>query len=103
MPFLVREICPPTNFYYEGLRHLVNNYSEAISPNVVAEIDVSSLLRDHVVVPRITFTPCSTLQQELEAINPLQECSDHGIAFYNTAIHIAGEHLITECDHCVSD
>ena len=34
-------------------------------------------------------------------ISPLQSCNDRGVTLYTTAVHIAGQHLITNCDQCM--
>ena len=49
-----------------GLNHLALNNQDLTSSNADTEVDVSSLVHDHVIVPRINFVPCSVLQQELQ-------------------------------------
>ena len=91
----------PFQLLYEGLNHLALNNQDSTSSNADTEVDVSSLVHDHVIVPRINFVPCSVLQQELQGISPLQSCNDRGVTLYTTAVHIAGQHLITNCDQCM--
>ena len=52
-------------------------------------------------VPRIKFSPCTPLLQHIHTINPLQPCSDIGVAFFYRVIRAVGQHLDIQCGQCV--
>ena len=91
----------PYQLFFEGLHHALNHsdYSLGLTDEA-ANLDVSELTGDHVHVPRISFVPCSGLLLNMSVINPLQSCSDNGIAIYNHAIQITGQHLANGCNQC---
>ena len=65
-------------------------------------METSESMIDRVSVPRITFVPCTTLEQNLQSIiSPLQLAPDHGRAIYNQTIQIVGQHLVPGCDQCI--
>ena len=62
----------------------------------------SETVLEHVEVPVNKFKPCTVLQGELQAIDPLQACTDFGRSIYVHTIHVLGQHL-TLCEECTSD
>lgn len=88
----------PLQLFFEGLTYTPNASDSSLN---IDNIDVSSLMGEHVAVPRICFSPCLQLLQDLSFINPLQDCPNNGIDLYKTAVHRAGDHLMLGCDQCV--
>lgn len=53
-----------------------------------------------VSVPRMNFTPCSSLKARIEArVDPLQHCTDFGSTLYLDTVQIVGRHL-QMCTRC---
>ena len=88
----------PLQLMFEGFTH---PQYETASVNVNnMDVDISQLLGDHVTVPRCRFSPCASLVQEMNSIDPLQPCSDNGISLYVRAIEMCGSHLRSLCHQC---
>ena len=77
------------------------NTADSVQLSVVTA-DVTAMSRERVAVPRNSFQPCSTLDTQLTAINPLLSCQDNGKRMYNQCIHIVGQHLDSGCTNCLS-
>lgn len=92
----------PYQLLFEGLHHVLSHsdYSLPSADDTAIDVDVSQLTGNHVHFPRVSFTPCDGLLQDLSIINPLQSCSDNAISFYSNTIQIAGQHLTTGCNQC---
>ena len=87
---------------FEGLNHVIRNSDYQVTvPSLDENIDVSQLTGEHIVVPRISFVPCTTLAHDLHSVDPLQKCSDYGKMLYTQAIQTAGQHLTSGCSQCV--
>ena len=87
----------PYQLFFEGLSHT----DTLLDSTTNADIDVSSLLGEHVAVPRIRFSPCSQLLQDFNSLQVSP--NSNNVDLYKAAIHSAGEHLNTGCDQCVID
>ena len=87
----------PYQLFFEGLSHT----DTLLDSTTNADIDVSSLLGEHVAVPRICFSPCSQLLQDLNSLQVSP--NSNNVDLYKAPIHSAGEHLNTGCDQCVID
>ena len=48
----------PYQLFFEGVNHLVRYYGYSV-PSLDGDIDVSELTGEHVIVPRISFIPCT--------------------------------------------
>ena len=62
----------------------------------------SATVPERVEVPVNKFKPCTVLQDELQAIDPLQACTDYGRSIYSHCIDVSGQHL-SLCEDCTSD
>ena len=73
----------PNQLLFEGLNHVIqiSDYTVTV-PSLDEDIDVSQLTGEHVIVPRISFVPCTVLAHDFHSIDPLLECSDHGKMLY---------------------
>ena len=65
-----------------------------------SDVDVSNLICNHVMVPRISFLPCTSLQRAMNTINPLESVSYNGLSLYVRAIEMCGSHLSFGCTQC---
>ena len=94
----------PTQLYFEGLNYVAQESDDSSSANVDATT-VSELPHGehmHVLVPRHSFSPCSSLLHVLSTVQPLEACSHHGKGLYVRAIHLIGDHLDSNCTQCTS-
>lgn len=92
----------PYQLLDEGLSHMARNHNYSVGPADAGEsIDVSSLMREHVGIPRLSFAPCSILCHSLNSVVQLPS-SDSAKTLYTRAIETAGQHLLT-CRQCVSN
>ena len=55
-----------------------------------SDVDVSTLTSNHVMVPRISFLPCTSLQRAMNTINPLESVSYNGLSLYVRVIEMCG-------------
>ena len=86
----------PYQLFLEGINHAGidtpnSGSSAAITPNED---------RDQVSVPRMKFTPCSSLIELISTVDPLESCLDNGLVLYRRVIHIVGQHLNLQCTQC---
>jgi len=74
-----------------------------ITPTLPAPLNQSSTRVptpvDSVAVPRSTFSPCDSLQHELEQVDVLRLCDNYGYSVYCQVCVVVGHHL-EDCDHC---
>lgn len=90
----------PYQLLMEGLDHVTTTYNYPVGAlDGGLDIDLSELTSDHIQVPRLLFTPCSTLQQQLVHINPLQSTTDVK-DLYRRAVETVGQHLLSNCSQC---
>ena len=87
----------PLQLFVEGS---INSLREGRRQTETADVDVSNLTNNHVMVPRISFLPCSSLQRAMNTINPLESVSDNGLSLYVRAIEMCGSHLSSGCTQC---
>ena len=79
----------------------MNSLREGRKQTETSDVDVSNLTSNHVMVPRISFLPCSSLQRAMNTINPLESVSDNGLSLYFRAIEMCGSHLSSGCTQCM--
>lgn len=59
--------------------------------------------RDHVMVPRSAFSPCSRLKHYLDQISVLRDSDSFGIDIFEEAVDTVGFHLVLGCQDCHQD
>jgi len=90
----------PYQLLIEGLGHVTTMHDYHVRPlDGGVEIDLSEMTTEHVQVPRLTFTPCANLYQQLLHIAPMQSTNNVKVLF-KAAIETVGEHLLTHCSQC---
>ena len=85
----------PYQLFFEGVNCAGIEYTSAD-----VDLDLSELAGERVVVLRISMVPCRNFQHSLLCVDPLQPCSDNGVALYTRALEIAGQHLSEQCGEC---
>ena len=58
--------------------------------------------RDHVLVPRSSFIPCSLLERNINQVDHLRHSDNFGKDIYLEIVRIVGQHLTHGCTHCES-
>ena len=86
----------PYQLFFEGVRHNCTDTSNS-ALNPLPNLDED---RDRVSVPRMNFTPCSSLIRLINTVDPLQASTDNGLVLYHRAIYIVGQHLHSQCNQC---
>ena len=91
----------PFQLFFEGLIHVASNNGHnlgLLAP--LNNVDVTDMIGDHLVVPRINFCPCDSLKQQLDLIEPSHIRTNDSIALYTRTIQFVGQHLIVPCNRC---
>ena len=79
---------------------MTTTYSYPVGPlDGGLDIDLSELINNHVQVPRLSFTTCSSLYQQLVLINPLQSTNNVKL-LYRRAVETVSRHLLSNCSQC---
>ena len=95
-PLLSEGSLSPYQLFFEGARHNCTDTSNS-ALNPLPNLDED---RDRVLVPRMNFTPCSSLIRLINTVDPLQASTDNGLVLYRRAIYIVGQHLHSLCNQC---
>lgn len=86
----------PNQLFIEGaLRQ-----SESPVPTTNSSAHSVPMSRDHVQVPRCSFSPCSLLEQQLDQVDIMRDSDSFGIDIYREVVRIVGQHLTLGCHNC---
>lgn len=89
----------PYQLLVEGLSQIVNDHGYEIGGlNNECDIDVSELTNEHVQVPRLSFSPCHELSQQLEPLKTL--VISNAKSSYIRSVETVGQHLMLRCLQC---
>ena len=90
----------PFQLFFEGLVHVASSQGNNLgSLTPMNHVDVSDMIGDHLIVPQISFCPCTSLKQQLDLIDPFH--CNNSIALYTSTIQLGGQHMILQCNQCV--
>lgn len=87
----------PNQLFVEGALQQQTLFTPSQGQSRAVMLPVS---RDHVTVPRSTFSPCSHLTGYLDQIDTLRDSDTFGIDIYKEAVEIVGLHLTLSCQDC---
>lgn len=81
---------------------MAHTYNYSVRPvDAGGSIHASSLTREHIAVPRLSFVPCQALSDSLDSMVHMAS-SENGKALYIRAIETVGQHLLASCSQCIS-
>lgn len=91
----------PNQLFIQGA--LEQNMVPAV-PNAPSSVTAGTqpTHHEHVTVPLLRFTPCSSLRRRLDSINPLQGGNYFDCDAYLQTTTVVGQHLRRGCSHCTS-
>ena len=87
----------PYQLFFEGLHHVVENYHYNLP--LVEEnsgMQLPEFVEEQVNVPRLAFTPCPLLVQNL----PNVDLSANEDNQYSRTLEVVGQHLLSGCTNC---
>lgn len=96
----------PHQLFVEGMTWAIQlNMPTATSVSSISQNTQANLPNesDTVQVPEVSFVPCRALSHELHrSVIPTQPCSDYGKQLYSRTIRIIGQHLLSDCNDCLT-